>query len=302
MNNILPGYLKAGHEVAIVSPSFSIDAQKLYAAVSFLDKWGLKARIGRYAAATSGPFAGTDEERLSDLQEATNDPSIKAVFCARGGYGLSKIIDKTDFSALTRSPKWYVGFSDVTALHLWLTGMEGIISLHADMPLHYNDPEKTEDTFVTLRKALFGEPYTIDWTGLIFRAGDVAGEITGGNLSLVCCMMGTPAEVETEGRILFLEDTGDYIYQLDRMLMSLKLAGKLRNLSALLIGGMSELKDTKKPWGKSVEDTIYEIVKEYDYPVFFGFPAGHINDNRAIYIGRKASIKVNDNKASLSFV
>lgn len=302
LNNILPRYLKAGDEVAIVSPSFCIDEKKLGEAVAFLDGWGLKARIGKYAAAANGPFAGTDEERLSDIQDATNDPSIKAVLCARGGYGLSRIIDRIDFSPLARSPKWYVGFSDVTVLHMWLSGMESISSIHADMPLHYNDPEKTEDTFITLRKALFGEPYTIDWDGLSYRRGDASGEITGGNLSIVCSLTGTPAEVETDGSILFLEDTGEYIYHLDRMLTSLKLAGKLRNLSALVIGGMTESKDTKKPWERSIEETIYNIVKEYDYPVFFGFPAGHIDDNRAFYLGRKAEIKLSGDKASLSFI
>jgi muramoyltetrapeptide carboxypeptidase len=301
MSKIQPPFLKQGDSVGIVSPSWCIDEEKLIEAVPYLEGWGLKVKTGRNAARQDGPFAGTDEERLADLQEMTDDPDIKAVICSRGGYGMLRIISRLDFTALKTNPKWYAGFSDITVLHNWLSEVCGIISIHSDMPLNFNNLSKTPDTFSTLKSALFGDPYSIEWTGKVHRQGNAAGEITGGNLSLVYSLIGTMAEPETEGKILFLEDVGEYYYHIDRMLNSLKLAGKLRGLSALLIGGMRDITDTKIPWNRSIEETVMEAVKEYNYPVFFDFPAGHIPDNRAFYFGRRAVIKVSGESNILSF-
>jgi muramoyltetrapeptide carboxypeptidase len=298
---IKPEFLKPGDEVAIVSPSFFIDEAKLADAVRFLECWGLNVRVGRNAAKRKGPFAGSDDERLADIQEMTDDPSVKAVICSRGGYGISKIISKIDFTALKKNPKWYVGFSDITVLHMWLSEVYNIMSVHGDMPLNYYDPEKTNDTFRTLKKALFGEALSINWDGSFYRPAPVTGEITGGNLSLIFSLIGTPAEPATRGRILFIEEVGEYYYHIDRMMTSLKLAGKLDGLSALVIGGMNKMEDSKIPWGISIEETIMDIVKEYDYPVLFNFPAGHVADNKAFYIGRKSVISIKGEKASLSF-
>lgn len=298
---IQPEFLKKGDKVAIVSPSFCIDEEKLMQAVEFLGEWGLKACIGKNAARRSGPFAGTDEERLSDFQEAANDPAVKAVICSRGGYGMSRIISKVDFSAVRMNPKWFVGFSDITILHIWLSEIYGMMSIHGDMPLNYNDPDKTKQTFITLKRALFGTLDEISWNGSFHRGAEAEGEITGGNLSLFCSLTGTKAEPDTRGRILFLEEVGEYYYHVDRMLMSLKLAGKLEGLSALVIGGMNKIESTGIPWGKTIEETILGIVGEYDYPVLFGFPAGHTNDNRAFYMGGRAQVKIIGKKATLSF-
>jgi muramoyltetrapeptide carboxypeptidase len=298
---IQPEFLKPGDEVAIVSPSFCIDQNKLEEAVNFLECWGLTVRLGKNAAKRKGPFAGSDDERLADIQEMTNDPNVKAVICSRGGYGISKIISRIDFSALKKKPKWYVGFSDITVLHMWLSEVYNIMSVHGDMPLNYNDPEKTRDTFTTLKKCMFGEPLTIRWDGAFYREADAEGEITGGNLSLIFSLIGTPAEPKTNSRILFIEEVGEYYYHIDRMMTSLKLAGKLRDLSALVIGGMNKIEDSKIPWGISIEETILDIVREYDYPVFFNFPAGHIADNKAFFIGRKSRISLRGEKALLSF-
>lgn len=301
INRIQPLFLKPGNEVAIISPSYFIDESKLDEAVTYLGKWGLRVRVGKNAAKKSGPFAGSDSERLSDLQEMTNDPEIKAVICSRGGYGLLRIIDRLDFSAIKENPKWYVGFSDITVLHLWLSEVCGIASIHADMPLNFNNPDKTSHTFMTLRNALFGQFNPIEWTGKSYRTCNATGEITGGNLSLIYSLIGTPADPYTRGKILFLEDAGEYFYHIDRMLISLKLAGKLAGLSALIIGGMHDINETKTPWGKSIEETINDVVREYDYPVFYNFPAGHIEDNRAFYIGKRAEIIVSGESKVLKF-
>jgi muramoyltetrapeptide carboxypeptidase len=301
-NKIQPGFLKQGDEVAIISPSFSIDEKKLADAVTFLEKWGLKVRIGKNAHKSIGPFAGSDEDRLSDLQEMTNNPEIKAVICSRGGYGVSKIISKVDFTALKVSPKWYVGFSDITVLHMWLSEVCGIMSVHGDMPLNFNNPEKARSTFRTLHQALFGDIQSFEWKGTFFRATNISGEITGGNLSLLYSLTGTRAEPSTKGKILFIEDVGEYYYHIDRMLTSLKLAGKLDGLAALVIGGMNKIEEAKIPWGRSIEETIYGIVSEFDYPLFFNFPAGHVSDNRAFYIGRQANIEAKGKKATLTYI
>ena len=231
----------------------------------------------------------------------TNDHEIKAVFCSRGGYGISKIISKIDFSALKNNPKWYVGFSDITVLHMWLSEVCRIISVHGDVPLNFKNPEKEPDTFISLRQALFGDYHSCRWEGNFYRAGDVTGEMTGGNLSLICSLMGTPAEPVTRGKILFIEEVGEPYFRIDRMLTSLKLARKLEGLSALVVGGMNKIEESEIPWGKSLEETISGIISEYDYPLFFNFPAGHIADNRAFYIGKSAKINVTGKKATLTF-
>ena len=300
-NNIQPEFLKQGDEVAIISPSFFIEEQKVFDAVTILENWGLKVRIGKNVLNRYGSFAGNDIERLSDLQEMTDDPAIRAVFCSRGGYGVSKIISRVDFSALKRYPKWYVGFSDITVLHMWLSEVCGIMSVHGDMPLNFANPEKTGATFKSLRQVLFGEFQSCEWQATIYNGRNASGEMTGGNLSLIYSLLGTPAEPATTGKILFIEEVGEYYYHIDRMMTSLKLAGKLEGLSAIIVGGMNKIEEAKIPWGKSVEETIYGIIEEYDYPLFFNFPAGHVPDNRAFFIGKQAKIDVKGKQASLTY-
>jgi muramoyltetrapeptide carboxypeptidase len=296
-----PPFLKKGDEVGIISPAYAIDEVKIPGAVDFLESLGLKVRLGKNLLKRNGPFAGTDDERLSDLQEMTSNRNIRAVFCSRGGYGVSRIIEKVDFSDLMRFPKWYIGFSDITVLHLWLSEVYGIISLHAEMPLNYAGQEKSSETYDTLRRALFGEYDSCSWNGYAVRGRPAKGEITGGNLSLVYSLTGTKAQPSTKGKILFLEDVGEYYYHIDRMLTSLKMAGLLVNLSALVLGGFRDMQDGETPWGRSIGETVSEIVSCYDYPVYFGFPAGHINDNRAIYIGKKASIETDGRLMTLRY-
>jgi muramoyltetrapeptide carboxypeptidase len=301
VKKIQPPFLKPGDEVAIISPSFAIEADKLNSAVKFLENRGLLVRVGENALMKEGPYAGTDALRLHDLQQMTSDKNVKAVFCSRGGYGMLRIIDKVDFSSLKKSPKWYAGFSDITVLHTWLNEKCNLVSIHGEMPLNYANKEKSSETMGSLMDALFGEWRSLKWQGSFLRAALSEGEITGGNLSLIYSLIGTPAEPETKGKILFIEEVGEYYYHLDRMLTSLKLAGKLKGLSALITGSFTKMEETKTPLGKSAEDIIREIVTEYDYPVFSNFPAGHSPDNRAFYIGKKATISVVGKNAILSY-
>lgn len=299
---IQPPFLKSGDEVAIISPAWSIDEDKIKDGINVLEDWGLKVHIGRNALKTDGPYAGTDSERISDLQEVTDNKNIKAVLCSRGGYGMLRIIDRLNFSALKRNPKWFVGFSDITILLTWLSIQENIISIHGEMPLNYMRKETSAEALESLHGALFGHLKPVRWKGEFLRPADVTGEVTGGNFSLLYSLIGSVAEPKTRGRILFIEDTGEYYYHLDRMMTSLRLAGKLRGLSALVSGGFTEMKETKIQWGKSEWEIISEAVAGNKYPVLSGFPAGHINDNRAFYIGKQAKIEIRKDEAVISYI
>ncbi len=285
-----PPYLKDGDEVAIVSPSFSVDRHKIEDAVKVLESWGLRVRFGEHVFGSEGPFAGTDKERLRDIQTMIDDPSVRALLFARGGYGAIKIIDKIDFSVLREDPKWLVGFSDITVFHLWLRKKLGVETIHGEMPVNYANNDKTPETMETLRDALFGGLRSINWQGNVVRPAEIKGSIVGGNLSLVYSMTGTPGEINTKGKILFLEDVGEQYYHIDRMLTSLKLAGKLDKLAGLLVGAFNKMEETTMPWGKTIEDIVTSLTSEYDYPIYFNFPGGHVRDNRSFYMGRKARL------------
>jgi muramoyltetrapeptide carboxypeptidase len=297
----IPPYLKEGDRIAIVTPASHIDGNLVLHAEKLLKASGFDVVLGEHVFSTDGPFAGSDDERLHDLQKVTDDPSVKAVLCSRGGYGMSRIIDRMDYSALKKHPKWYVGYSDITSLHLWLNTVCGIASLHAEMPINYSNPKCSPLCYETMLKALKGEQEPVVWKSSREASFAVDGTVLGGNISLIYSLNGTPAQPETEGAILFIEEIGEQFYHLDRMLISMRMTGMLDNLSALIVGGMEKITEGEHVFNQSVEEVVMNVVARYGYPVLFNFPAGHIPDNRALYLGRKARLTQNGSEATLSY-
>lgn len=299
---VIPPYLSEGDLISIVTPASHIDQEVVLKAVRMLENSGFRVTLGEHVFTTEGPFAGSDDERLRDLQKATDDHKVKAVLCSRGGYGMSRIVDRIDFSVLKRHPKWYVGYSDITSLHLWLNAVCGIASLHAEMPLNYSNTACSPQCYETMVRALRGEAEPVRWTAANEASFAVTGPVTGGNLSLIYSLNGTAAQPDTEGAILFIEEIGEKFYHLDRMLTAMRMTGMLKNLSALLVGGMENITEGEHVFNQTVEEVVMNVAGGYGYPVLFNFPAGHINDNRALYLGRNASLKQNGNKAVLTWL
>lgn len=298
---VIPPYLREGDLITIVTPASHIDKEAVLKAVTMLEKSGFRVTLGDHVFTTKGPFAGSDGERLRDIQKATDDREVRAVLCSRGGYGMSRIVDRIDFSMLRRHPKWYVGYSDITSLHLWLNTVCGIASLHAEMPLNYSNPECSPLCYETMIRALKGEAEPVRWTTAHEASFAVNGPVTGGNISLIYSLNGTAAQPDTEGAILFIEEIGEKFYHLDRMLTAMRMTGMLKNLSALLVGGMENITEGEHVFNQTVEEVVMNVAGGYGYPVLFNFPAGHISDNRALYLGRNASLKQTGTEAVLSW-
>jgi len=291
-----PPFLKQDDEVVIVSPAGRTDAELIDAGIAVLRSWGLKVTPMPHIYGSFHQYSGSDWNRIDDLQEAINNPDYKAIICTRGGYGCSRIVDKIDFSPLIENPKWLVGFSDVTVLHAQLHRMR-IESIHGAMLRNFQYGAET------VKEALFGtlKIYEIEGHPLN-RHGNAIGAITGGNLTLINNVIGTPSEIITMGKILFIEDLGEHLYHLDRLMTQLQRAKKLENLAGLIVGQFSEMKDNETSFGKTVEEIIYNAVEEYQYPVCFNFPAGHVADNRALYLGRKSKLTVGTGTVKLEFL
>lgn len=298
---ITPAYLQKGDTVGIVSTARKISLPELEPAMRLLQSWGLQVVLGKALFNQDRQFAGTDDERRDDLQEMLDQPEIKAILCARGGYGTVRIVDGLNFSQFREHPKWIIGYSDVTVLHNHIQQNFGIETLHASMPINFSDNQGQGEALSSLKQALFGEICQYHFQpGHLARNGSDQGELVGGNLSIIYSLLGSPSEIDTYGKILFLEDLDEYLYHIDRMMMALKRAGKLAHLKGLVVGAMSDMNDNSVPFGRTAEEIIFEQVKEYEYPVCFGFPAGHIVDNRALIMGRNAELHVG-NTASLQF-
>ena len=297
---IIPPYLKKGDTVAITCPAKKLPAD-IREGIALLESWGLNVIIGETVNASYHQYAGTDELRIKDFQRFIDDQSVKAIFAARGGYGTIRIIDKLDFSSFTLNPKWIIGFSDITVIHSHLYSNYNVQSIHGQMPM--NVPDGTKPSLETLRKALFGEPYNYNYQSLTERInGTAEGVLIGGNLTLLVMMSGSVSEMDFSDKILFLEDVGEYLYSIDRMMWHLKRAGKLAELKGLIVGGFTDLKDNDIPFGQTAEEIIFNHVKEYNYPVCFDFPAGHISDNHALIFGRKVSLRVETDGINLTYL
>ena len=292
-------YLKKGDKIAITCPAKKLP-KPMDDAVALLKSWGLEVVIGETVNASYHQFAGDDDLRAGDLQRFIDDDSIKAVIAARGGYGTIRIIDKVDFSKFSDNPKWLVGFSDITVLHAHLFARYKAQTIHGQMPV--NIPDASKQSLDTLRKALFGEELSYHFSSnSLNRAGEATGILTGGNLSLLVAVMGSVSDYDYDGKILFIEDVGEYLYSIDRMVRTLDRAGKLKNLAGLVVGGFTEVKDNEIPFGQTVPEIVMEIVKGYNYPVCFDFPAGHIPDNQSPVFGKMINLSVNDKRVAASY-
>ena len=281
-----PPYLKPGDKVGVVSTAKRTEPQEIEQGLSVLKTWGLQPVVGDNAFKEHGFLAGTDEERLSDLQQMLDDDSIRAIFFTKGGYGTLRIIDGIDWITFRQNPKWLVGYSDITLLHSHIHNL-GIESLHAVMLQGYE--KSTITSYDTIRQALFGEGlnYEIPAARDNTLSLPIEGMLVGGNLSMLYAIIGSESDIDTDGKILFIEDIDEYRYHYDRMLVSLKRVGKFRNLRAVIVGQMVDIKESTIPWGKDYREITLE---HFDCPVVFDFPAGHVSDNRALLLGRHITV------------
>jgi len=288
-----PNRLKKGDKVVIISTARKISEEEIRPALNLLENWGLEVVLGNNLFKEEHQFSGTTNERVKDFQEALDDSTIKAIFCARGGYGTVKIIDEIYFSKFIESPKWIVGYSDVTVLHNHINQNFNIDTLHATMPINFKT--NTQESLGSLKKALFGEDLNYEFdTNQLNRKGDAEGILVGGNLSIIYSLTGTSSQIDTAGKILFIEDLDEYLYHVDRMMMNLKRTGMLADLSGLIVGGMSDMNDNTILYGKSAKEIILDAVSDYSYPVCFDFPAGHLDDNRTLIMGGDAQLIVGE--------
>ena len=301
---IQPPYLKAGDTVAIVAPSGILKNRKhgVDESVALLKSWGLHVVVGDHVFNDNHHFAGTDDERANDLQKAMDDPTISAIWCARGGYGTVRVLDKLNYSKFREHPKWVIGYSDITALHNQLNN-EGFKSIHAIMCLSLTDDlDEIKEPVETFKNALFNGATNYEVKGSSFnREGNSTGQLVGGNLTLLHTMLGSKTSIDVSGKILFIEDIGEYKYHIDRMLQSLKRAGYFDNCIGVIVGGMSKMRKNTTLWGTSVEQLILDALSEYDFPIAFNMPAGHETDNRALVLGSTIDLKVAKDGTSIVF-
>lgn len=287
---IQPLQLKKGDKIAIVCPAKKLP-KNIDQAIAILTGWGLEVLVGKTVDASHHQFAGNDEMRANDLQQYLDDPIVKAIIAARGGYGTLRIIDELDFTAFEQSPKWLIGFSDITVLLSHAFAKLNTQSIHAQMP--YTFEESTPEALESLRKVLFGEEVAYQYNSTFEnQVGNADGILIGGNLTLLIAVEGSVSEMDYDDKILFLEDVGEHEYAIDRMMRTLKRKGKLAGLKGLIIGAFNEVGEEKIPFGQSPEEVIWELVKEYQYPVCFNFPVGHIDDNRAMVLGKTIALNV----------
>lgn len=290
-----PEALKKGDLIGMVSPASRVSPEVVEPAIALLKKMGYRVLPGQHIYAQQHQFAGSDIQRSSDLQSMLDHPEVKAIICTRGGYGSLRTLQQLNWNRFLEHPKWLAGFSDVTVLHSTLNQMR-VASVHGVMPRYFMENDQASFSLETLLKSLSGETLSYSFGSAPYnRTGTATGELIGGNLSILYSLRGTPYDLETEGKILFMEDLAEYLYHLDRMLMNLKTGGKLSKLKGLIVGAFTEMKDHDTPFGKNVEAIILDAVAEYDFPVAFHFPAGHQSQNLALKLGCRAQLVVDEN-------
>lgn len=298
-----PEPLTAGDEIRIISTARKISEKELQPAIEAFESWGLKISLGKNLFAQDNQFAGTKEQRAADLQAALDDEQVKAIVFARGGYGTVQVIDLINFSKFQKNPKWLCGYSDVTVLHNHINQNIGIETIHSAMPIDIflNNNKGAKES---LRKVLFGEKYEI-----VFEMErrskcsepSISAPIVGGNLSIIYSLTGTKSQINCEGKFLFIEDLDEYLYHIDRMMANLKRAGIFKGCKGVLVGGMNDMNDNTIPYGKTAKEIILDNLEEFDFPVIFGVPAGHIKQNMALIMNRKVEFSIDNNSAKLNF-
>jgi muramoyltetrapeptide carboxypeptidase len=297
----IPPYLQPGDTIGMVCPAGFMAPERMQTCIDTLQAWGYSVKKGKtLSSSSSNYFSGSDEERLSDFQQMLDEDSVKAILCARGGYGVGRIIDNIDFKKFKKYPKWIIGYSDITILHSHIYRNLKIATLHAPMAGAFNDGGYNNQYVQSLKNVLEGKKIRYEIPGHKGnRKGEAVGELIGGNLSLLTHLTGTASDSKYKGRILFLEDIGEYLYNIDRMLHQLKRSGKLDKLAGVIIGGFTDTKDTERPFGKTAYEIISEIFNEYDYPICFGFPVSHEKENFALKVGMGYKLKVSKSRVTL---
>ena len=301
---IQPSFLKVGDTVAIVAPSGVLKNKnnEVERSKELLESWGLKVIIGKHVFSQFGHFAGTDDERCEDMQKALDNPSIKAIWSARGGYGTVRILDKLDYTKFKKKPKWIIGYSDITALHNQVHNM-GYETIHALMCTSLTkDITEVKDAIDTFKDAIFGKQLSYNLEGSKYnKPGAVTAPLVGGNLTVLHTMLGSNTSIDTSGDILFIEEVGEYEYHIDRMLQSLKRAGYFENCKGILVGDMSRVRANDQPFGRTIEEIILDIVADKNIPVAFNMHAGHEKDNRAMILGATVEMKVGKDSTEVKF-
>lgn len=296
---MLPNSLNKGDTILIIGTARARTKEQIAPSIAILKSWGLKVIEGKNLYKQEHQFAGTDKERTYDLQWAINHPTAKAVLIAGGGYGTIRIIDLVNFDNLKKHPKWFIGYSDATVLHARLLKLK-YACIHGTMAFQFT---KNQIATNSIKELLFYQTSKYDIAvNKLNKTGKAIGEIVGGNLSLIYALSGSKDDLVTKNKILFIEDLDEQLYHIDRMMMQLKRSGKLTHLKGLIVGGMSDMKDNTVPFGKTAEEIIFDAVKEYKYPVCFGFPAGHIENNQAIFLGKKAELTISRKKVTLNYI
>lgn len=296
----IPPYLKKGDTIALVCTARKFTPEEAQPAIKLLEGWGLKVKLGQTIGLDNFQLGGSDSERANDFQAMLDDDSVQGIWCARGGYGTVRIIDKINFSKFIQKPKWVMGFSDVTVLHSHIHNL-GVATLHSIMP--FSVPKAEQTAKESMRKALFGENINYKISSSSYnKKGKTKGILVGGNLSILYSLLGSKSSINTENKILYVEDLDEYLYHVDRMMMNLKRNGYFDKVKGIIVGGMTDMHDNQIPFGRNANEIIVDVTQEFDIPICFDFPAGHLSDNRALILGDEIEFEVSESSTQIRFM